>query len=66
MDEKIGDRVFVSKGRTMNLGNYNSVRWEYGYSVTVAEGESPQEAKERAETMVDKWNQEEEESWANK
>lgn len=33
-----GNRVFVSVGKTINIGNYESVRVEYGEGRTVQDG----------------------------
>lgn len=35
-----GNRVFVSVSKTINLGNYEALRLEFGMGCTVGEGES--------------------------
>ena len=47
MEGTSGNRVFCSIARTINTGNYESLRLEFGQSVVVADGESFAEAKER-------------------
>lgn len=39
-DGQNGNRVFVSVGKTINIGNYESVRVECGEGVTIQDGES--------------------------
>lgn len=39
-DGQNGNRVFVSVGKTINIGNYESVRVEYGEGRTVQDGEN--------------------------
>ncbi len=57
------ERIRVEKGQTANLGNYNSARWGFGWETNVRPGETPSDAKERAEVLVEKWNAEEQEKW---
>lgn len=46
---KTKDRVSVSYGRKINLGNYESVDVHVGYSTDLKKGESVKEAFERAD-----------------
>jgi hypothetical protein len=35
------DKVWVNMTRTVNLGNYNNIKYEVGYSRTIKEGDDP-------------------------
>jgi len=45
-DGQNGNRVFVSVGKTINIGNYESVRVEYGEGRTVQDGENLNSVRE--------------------
>jgi hypothetical protein len=45
--ESFEDKVWVSLGTTINVGNYNSVRADAGYASTVRPDETLEEAKAR-------------------
>lgn len=47
------DRVWTSRGLTINLGEYNSARFETGYSSDVRSDESVDEAIERINGVVE-------------
>lgn len=55
--------VSVSKARTINLGNYNSVKIQYGISIELDEGDKYGEAFQFAEDIVDAKLDEEHEKW---
>lgn len=48
------DRVQVSMSRTLNLGKYESLRLEAGYSSDVRAEETPEKAFDRVEKMTEK------------
>jgi len=55
-------KVSVVKSRTVNLGDYNSTRFEYGVELDLGEIENTKvilEAKEKAEGLVNDWLDEE-------
>jgi divalent metal cation (Fe/Co/Zn/Cd) transporter len=35
------DKVWVTMVRTINLGNFNNIKYEVGYSKTIKKGEDP-------------------------
>ena len=41
-DGHSGNRVFVSMSKTINIGNYESIRVEYGQGMAVTDGEYTQ------------------------
>lgn len=45
-------KVTCSMGRTINIGNYESIRLDYSIELQVKEGEKPSEAWDRAQKMV--------------
>jgi len=45
--------VKVSKGRTVNIGRYNTVRFDYGIEVELEEGDKAADAARYAEKFVD-------------
>lgn len=47
-----GNRVFFSMAKTMNLGNYEAMRVEYGEQRTVKDGKSFAKARERVKKSV--------------
>lgn len=55
--------VNVSKGRTVNLGDYNSVQFRYGMTVELEEGDTYKEAFDFAEKNVDDRLDEEHSRW---
>lgn len=48
-------KVIVSKGKTVNTGNYNSQRAEFTIEVELAEGETATQAKNSATKVIDQW-----------
>jgi hypothetical protein len=55
--------VTVSKARTINLGDYNSIKIQYGISVELDEGDKYGETFQFAETIVDEKLDEEHAKW---
>lgn len=51
-DGVLGNRVHVSVARTLNLGNYESLRVEYAEGHTLADGESFEEARQAVAAQV--------------
>jgi len=45
--------VVVTKGRTLNLGNYNSARFEFGLTAKLDEGEKYKEVFENLNKEID-------------
>jgi hypothetical protein len=45
----------VSVGRTINIGNYESVRYEFSVDDVVKAGEKPSEAKTRLKNVAEGW-----------
>jgi len=37
------DKVWVNVTRTINLGNFNNIKYEVGYSKTIKQGDDPLE-----------------------
>lgn len=52
-------KIEITKGRTINLGNYNSYRVEYSLEVEIAEGDPLEKTKKKYEAIVDAWIEEE-------
>jgi hypothetical protein len=48
------DRVQVAMARTINLGKYESIRLEVGFSSDVSSGETVDQAFDRVEKKVEK------------
>ncbi len=46
------DRISVSFGKKLNMGNYETMDLHYSYSTDVQEGEKLNEAYDRAEKIV--------------
>jgi hypothetical protein len=61
-------KIRVSKGRTINTGNYNSVRYDFAAeaNVDLAARENPEDAKQELEKLVDEWDEAECKYWADK
>jgi hypothetical protein len=51
-DGQAGNRVFVSMGKTINIGNYESVRVEYGEVKVVQDGEDFNATRDNCATRV--------------
>jgi len=49
------DRVSVSLGQKINMGNYESLDFHYSYSTDVQEGETATDAARRARKEVSSW-----------
>lgn len=47
------DRVWFTYGLTVNLGNYNSVKFDAGMASDVRPGETPQQAIDRCRKVAD-------------
>lgn len=47
------EHVTVNLGYTMNLGNFESLRFDYGVTSDVRSGESLDDAIKRVETLVE-------------
>jgi hypothetical protein len=56
--EKTPDRVSISLGQKINLGNYQSLDFHFSYSTDLVDGETPDDAKKRAESLVLTWAKE--------
>ena len=52
MEGTSGNRVFCSMAKTINMGNYESIRVEYGQSIVVADGQDFADAKKRVKEEV--------------
>lgn len=48
----MSEKVRVSLGVTKNLGNFESMRFDYDYETDVRPGESEQDAMDRAHQFV--------------
>ena len=48
----MADRVSASIGYTMNMGDFNSMRFDFGVETDVREGETAKAAMERAREFV--------------
>ena len=46
------DKIFFSTSVTINIGNFESVKIDAGYSSSLLAGETPDEAQERVEGQV--------------
>lgn len=46
-------KVYVSLGRTVNIGNFESIRLDYGIELTSKEGETSQQCYDRAQKVVE-------------
>lgn len=55
--------VRVEKGRTINLGRYNSVTFRYGMVAEPDDDENYQQVFERVEKQVDEWLDREHAKW---
>jgi hypothetical protein len=55
--------VKVEKGRTINLGRYNSVTFRYGMEAEPDDDENYQQVFERVEKQVDEWLDREHAKW---
>jgi len=47
-----GNRVFVSMAKTINIGNYESIRVEYGFGRVVSDGQRFDEVRRECEEDV--------------
>lgn len=48
----MSDRVSASLGITKNLGNFESMRFDYSYETDLLEGETPEAGLARANELV--------------
>ena len=46
-------KLTVFKGRTVNIGNYSNVKFDYGIEYTLSDGEKVADVKEKLEVLVD-------------
>ncbi len=58
--------VTVSMGRTVNMGNYESARWDFSMEVEVDEGEDVEKVKRDSAKVVNEWDDTEFMFWSNK
>ena len=58
--------IGVSKGRTINVGDYSSVKYEFWMEVDGVGDEKVEPVKKRVEEYVDGWDNEEFEFWMEK
>lgn len=55
--------VVVSKGKTFNLGNYSSVRYEFGLTATFDEDDDVKEVIDRLQMKVNRLVEDETNYW---
>ena len=55
--------ITVQKGRTVNIGNYNSVNFRYSITMELEQGDELSEAYADAEKIVDRWVDDEHVKW---
>ena len=48
-------KITVSVGRTFNLGNYESARYEFSIEDTVPAGAKPSDVKEKLKLKCEEW-----------
>ena len=58
--------VTVSMGRTVNMGNYESARWDFSMEAEVDEGEDVEKVKKDLAKVVNEWDDTEFMFWSNK
>jgi len=56
-------KLTVFKGRTVNIGNYSNVKFDYGIEYTLSDGEKVADVKEKLEVLVDKMIDDEHSKW---
>ena len=56
-------KVSVNKGHTINMGDFNSVKFNFGAEAELDEGDNLKQSKAKIEAIVDKWNEREFDRW---
>lgn len=56
-------KVRVDKGHTINMGDFNSVKFNFGAEAELDEGDNLKQSKAKIEAIVDKWNEREFDRW---